>query len=42
MFTLENLSDAERTLLLDLLESEHNGLPVEIRHTGRSSMCGIA
>jgi hypothetical protein len=38
MFTIENLSDAERVLLLDLLENEHNALPVEIHHTRNSSM----
>ncbi len=38
MFGPENLSDAERALLLELLESERDELPVEIRHTGKSSM----
>jgi hypothetical protein len=38
MLTIENLSEAERALLLELLESEHNELPVEIRHTRSSSM----
>ena len=38
MFTTYNLSEAERALLLDLLENEHNDLPVEIRHTRNSIM----
>ncbi len=40
MFYTENLSEAERALLLELLENEHNELPVEIRHTRNSSMRG--
>jgi hypothetical protein len=38
MYALENLSEAERVLLLDLLENEHNELPVEIHHTRSSSL----
>ena len=38
MFALENLSEAERVLLLELLENEHSELPVEIRHTRNSLM----
>ena len=37
MFMVEKLSEAERVLLVELLESEQNELPVEIRHT-RNSM----
>jgi hypothetical protein len=33
MIATENLSEAEKALLLDLLESEQSELPVEIRHT---------
>ncbi|MGD0518582.1 MAG: hypothetical protein ABSA26_13685 [Thermoguttaceae bacterium] len=33
MFALENLSESERALLLELLDNEHGELPVEIRHT---------
>jgi hypothetical protein len=33
MTVLENLSEKERTLLVQLLECEENELPVEIRHT---------
>lgn len=38
MFALENLSEVERVLLLELLENEHSELPVEIRHTRNSLM----
>jgi len=38
MFTIENLSEAERALLVELLEREHVELPVEIRHTRNASM----
>jgi hypothetical protein len=38
MFALENLSESERALLLELLENEHSELPVEIRHTRNSLM----
>jgi hypothetical protein len=38
MFAIENLSEAERALLLELLESELSELPVEIRHTRNSIM----
>jgi hypothetical protein len=38
MFELENLSDTERALLLELLECEQSELPVEIRHTKNSVM----
>ena len=38
MFALENLSESERALLLELLENEHSELPVEIRHTRNSIM----
>jgi hypothetical protein len=40
MFALENLSESERALLLELLENEHSELPVEIRHTRNSIMRG--
>jgi hypothetical protein len=40
MFSIENCTEAERALLLDLLEREHNDLPVEIRHTRNSVMRG--
>ena len=38
MFTIENLSEAEKALLLELLEREQSELPVEIRHTRNSSI----
>ncbi|HEY4761986.1 MAG TPA: hypothetical protein VIH42_15520 [Thermoguttaceae bacterium] len=38
MLLLENLSEAEKELLLELLEREQSELPVEIRHTRNSSM----
>ncbi len=38
MLATENLSEAERALLLELLESEQSELPVEIRHTRNSAM----
>lgn len=38
MFATENLSEAERSLLLELLECEQSELPVEIRHTRNSIM----
>lgn len=38
MFATENLSEAERALLLELLECEQSELPVEIRHTRNSIM----
>ncbi len=38
MFVLENLSETERALLLELLECEQSELPVEIRHTRNSIM----
>ena len=40
MLSPENFSEAERALLLELLENERNELPVEIRHTVNSSMRG--
>jgi hypothetical protein len=38
MFAGENLSEAERSLLLELLEREQSELPVEIRHTRNAVM----
>jgi hypothetical protein len=38
MFTTYDLSESEKALLLELLENEHNELPVEIRHTRNSLM----
>jgi hypothetical protein len=38
MLATESLSEAERALLLDLLEREQKELPVEIRHTRNSAM----
>jgi hypothetical protein len=38
MLATESLSEAERSLLLELLENEQSELPVEIRHTRNSAM----
>ncbi len=38
MCLLGNLTEAERALLLELLENEHKELPVEIHHTRNSQV----
>jgi hypothetical protein len=36
MITIENITETERALLVDLLNREEGELPVEIRHTRNS------
>jgi hypothetical protein len=38
MFSHEDFSEAEKALVLELLENERSELPVEIRHTVNSGM----
>jgi hypothetical protein len=38
MYAIESLTEEQRAVLNELIESELNGLPVEIRHTDNSGM----